>query len=121
MTNYLAIGWFPSGELERARVLWPNLLAGWGVSTHREYCQEVDRHIRQLELGDDTRVLLAPIEVKPFIKWCASEGVDSARPESRSKYATTVATRGRVQPWPPARGKPCWCGRGDSYEECCGA
>jgi hypothetical protein len=121
MTTYLAIGWFPPGQLEKARVLWPNLLAGWRVSSHRDYCREVDRHLRQLELGADAHVLLAPIEVKPFVKWCAQEGVDSASPESRSKYATTIATRGRVQSWPPERGKPCWCGRGDTYETCCGA
>jgi len=67
MTTYLAIGWFPPGQLEKARVLWPNLLAGWRVSSHRDYCREVDRHLRQLELGADAHVLLAPIEVKPFV------------------------------------------------------
>ena len=120
VTKYLAIGWFPAGELERARVLWPNMLAGWAVASHRDYCYEVDRHLRQLDIPEDTRVLLAPIEVKPFIKWCAREGVDSAAPDSRSKYATTIATRGRVQPWPPAADRPCWCGRGQTYEDCCG-
>jgi hypothetical protein len=121
VTKYLAIGWFPSGELEKARVLWPNLLDGWGVASHRDYCRTVDRHLRQLEVATDTHVLLAPIEVKPFIRWCAQEGVDSAASESRSKYATTVATRGRVQPWPPEHGQPCWCGRDKTYEACCGA
>jgi hypothetical protein len=120
VTKYLAIGWFPAGELEKARVLWPNLLPGWGVSSHLEYCRAFDRHLRQLELLADTDVLLAPIEVKYFVKWCAREGVDSAAAESRSRYATTIATRGRVQPWPPLRGMPCWCGRGKAYEACCG-
>jgi hypothetical protein len=121
VTKYVAIGWFPAGELERARALWPNLLADWDVSTHQEYCHEVDRHLRQLEFGTDTQVLLAPIEVKYFLKWCAREGLDSAAAESRSKYATTIATRGRVQVWPPERGKQCWCGRDRDYEVCCGA
>jgi hypothetical protein len=121
VAKYVAIGWFPAGELEKARALWPNLVSGWGVSSHLEYCRAVDRHLRQLELLGDTEVLLAPIEVKHFVKWCAREGVDSAAPKSRARYATDVATRGRVQSWPPAHGEPCWCGRDKTYEACCGA
>ena len=116
----MAIGWFPAGELEKALALWPSLLDGWGVSSHVDYCRAVDHHLRQLELGDDTHVLLAPIEVKHFVKWCARAGVDSGAPDSRSMYATEVATRGRVRDWPPAQGKRCWCGRDEAYESCCG-
>jgi hypothetical protein len=121
VTNYVAIGWFPAGELERARAMWPKLLEGWDVASHADYCHEVDRHLRQLEFGGDTQVLLAPIEVKYFVKWCAREGVDSAAADSRSKYATQVATRGRVQLWPPPPAKSCWCGREKAYEDCCGS
>ena len=120
MAKHVAIGWFPAGELEKALALWPNLLAGWGVASHRDYCHAVDRHLRELELAADTDVLLAPIEVKHFVKWCAREGVDSAASESRSMYATEVATRGRVRQWPPPHGKRCWCGRDEAYENCCG-
>jgi hypothetical protein len=121
VTKYLAVGWFPPGELEKARVLWPNLVAGWNVASHLDYCRAFDRHLRELELGADTRVLLAPIEVKYFIRWCAREGVDSAAANSRSAYATEVAARGRVQEWPPEPDRPCWCGRDKPYEACCGA
>jgi hypothetical protein len=121
VTKKIAIGWFPAGELEKALALWPGLVAGWGVSTYAEYCKGVDAHLRQLDLGPDASVLLAPIEVKQFLKWCATEGVDPAEPSSRSKYATTIATRGRVRPWPPAPEKGCWCGRDESYANCCGA
>jgi hypothetical protein len=120
VTKQVAIGWFPAGELEKALAQWPNLLAGWGVSGYAEYCRAVDRHLRELELPEGTGILLAPIEVKHFVKWCAREGVDSAAPDSRSMYATEVATRGRVRPWPPAAGKRCWCGRDAAYESCCG-
>ena len=109
MTKHVAIGWFPAGELEKALALWPNLLDGWGVSGYAEYCRAVDHHLRQLEFGSETDVLLAPIEVKHYVKWCAREGLDSASPESRTSYAMEVATRGRTRPWPPAPGKRCWC------------
>src|SRR5262249_23746017 len=58
VTKYVAVGWFPAGELERARSLWPDLLADWDVSGYAEYCHEVDRHLRQLEFGTETQVLL---------------------------------------------------------------
>ena len=120
VTKHIAVGWFPVGELEKALALWPGLVAGWGVSSYEEYCRAVDTHLRQLDLGPDTSVLLAPIEVKYFVKWCANEGVDAAEPSSRSKYATTIATRGRTRPWPPAPDKGCWCGRDEAYALCCG-
>jgi len=121
VTKHVAIGWFPRGELEKARALWPNLFEGWAVSSHLDYCRAVERHLRQLELPTGTDILLAPIEVKHFVKWCAREDLDSAAADSRSKYAIEVATRGRVQSWPPPGGEPCWCGRGKAYKACCGA
>ena len=120
MAKRVAVGWFPAGELEQALALWPALLEGWGVSGYAEYCHGVDRHLRALDLPDGAEIVLAPIEVKYFVKWCAREGVDSAAPDSRSMYATDVATRGRVRPWPPKPGKRCWCGRDEAYETCCG-
>ncbi|MEA3020642.1 MAG: hypothetical protein QOI47_2166, partial [Actinomycetota bacterium] len=121
VTKRVAIGVFRAGELEKAVSLWPQLLEGWNVSTYVEYCRAVDHHLRELELVPGSTVLLAPIEVKHFVKWCAKAGLDSAAPESRSTYAAEVATRGRVQAWPPAPGKRCWCGRDQAYESCCGA
>jgi hypothetical protein len=120
VTKNVAVGWFPAGELEKALGLWPNLLEGWNVSTHHDYCRSVDSHLRQLELLPDANVLLARIEVKNLIKWCARERMDPASPQSRAAYATEVATRGRVQQWPPRPGHRCWCGSGDAYETCCG-
>lgn len=120
MSKSVAIGWFPAGELEKALGMWPQLLAGWGVSTHAEYCRAVDRQLRELELVPGSDVLLAKIEVKHFLKWCGREDVDPAAPDSRAAYAREVATRGRVKPWPPAPGKRCWCGRDKPYEDCCG-
>ena len=121
MTRHIAVGWFPAGELEKALALWPNLVAGWGVGSYAEYCRGVDEHLRQLDLPPDSSVVLAPIEVKYYLKWCAAEGVDAAASSSRSKYATTIATRGRVRPWPPSPDKGCWCGRDRAYAQCCGA
>lgn len=121
MTRHVAIGWFPAGELEKAVAMWPNLLAGWNVSTHADYCRAVDRQLRELDLGPDAEVLLARIEVKHFVKWCARQDVDPAAPDSRAAYATEVATRGRVQPWPPQPAQTCRCGRDKPYEDCCAA
>jgi len=120
MARRIAVGWFPAGELEQALAMWPTLLDGWGASGYAEYCLGVDRHLRALDLPDDASVMLAPIEVKHYVKWCAREGIDSAAPDSRSMYATDVATRGRVRQWPPKPGKQCWCGRDEAYELCCG-
>jgi hypothetical protein len=120
MTRKVAVGWFPADELEKALALWPGLVAGWEVHTYVEYCRGVDRHLRQLDLGPDATVVLAPIEVKYYVKWCANEGRDPAEPSSRAAYATTIATRGRVRSWPPGPDKACWCGRDESYALCCG-
>ena len=117
----MAVGWFPAGELEKAISLWPQLVADWDVSGYLEYCHAFDRHLRALVLPDGVEVLLAPIEVKHYVKWCAAAGLDSGAAESRSSYASEVATRGRVQKWPPPPGKRCWCGRDVAYESCCGA
>jgi hypothetical protein len=117
----VAIGWFPAGELEKALAYWPTLLKGWGATSYVDYCRAVDHRLRGLDLPPGTEVLLAPIEVKHFVKWCAREGIDSAAADSRSMYATEVAGRGRVRRWPPAPGKRCWCGRDKAYETCCGA
>jgi hypothetical protein len=121
VTKYIAVGWFPPQEFEKALALWPGLVAGWGVTSYASYCRGVDEHLRALDLGPDSSILVAPIEVKYFVKWCAKEGVDPAEPSSRSTYATTIATRGRVRPWPPTPTADCWCGRGEPYAECCGA
>ena len=121
MPKAVAIGWFPAGELEKALALWPQLLAGWQVSTHAEYSRAVDRQLRELELLPDSDVLLAKIEVKHFVKWCGREDVDPAAADSRAAYAREVATRGRVQQWPPAPERRCWCGREKAYRDCCGS
>ena len=121
MAKRVAVGWFPSGEYEQAVVLWPQLVAGWGVSSYREYTRAVDHHLRELELLPDAEVLLAPIEVKHYVRWCDREGVDPAAAESRTSYAMEVTTRGRARVWPPPHGRRCWCGRDDAYETCCGA
>lgn len=118
---HVAVGFFPAGELEKALAMWPALLAGWDVHSYPAYCRGVDAHLRQLDLPAGTTVLLAPIEVKYFVRWCAKEGLDPAAPASRSRYATTVATRGRTRAWPPAPSDSCWCGAEKPYEECCGA
>ena len=121
VTKRVAVGWFPPGELEKALAMWPFLLAGWQVANHVEYCRVVDRHLRELDVPPDSAVLLAPIQVKHFVKWCGREGLDPAAHETRSTYAMEVAARGRGRQWPPSPGKGCWCGRNAAYEDCCGA
>jgi hypothetical protein len=118
--KHVAVGWFPEGELEKALALWPGLVATWNVRTYADYCRGVDAHLRALELEPGTSVVLAPIEVKYFLRWCSKEGLDPAEPASRSRYATTIATRGRTRKWPPDAHKGCWCGRDESYADCCG-
>jgi hypothetical protein len=120
VTKRVAVPWFPAGQLEQALAIWPTLLDGWGVSGYPEYCRAVDRHLRELALPEDSEVLLAAVDVKHFVKWCARAGLDSAAPDSRSAYAMDLATRGRVRSWPPPAGKGCWCGRDEAYELCCG-
>jgi hypothetical protein len=120
MSKKIAIGWFPAGELEKALAIWPNLLEGWNVNGYASYCHAVDHRLRQLELTDDAEVLLAPINVKHYTRWCTRDGLDAGEPDSRSKYASDVVTRGRGRPWPPKPGKRCWCGRDAAYETCCG-
>ena len=120
MAKTIAVGWFPAGELEKALALWPGLVAGWGVTGYADYCHHIDRQLRDVAIDDDTHIVLSPIEVKPYARWCKNAVVDSGASESRSTYAAEVATRGRARPWPPPADKQCWCGRDASYAACCG-
>jgi hypothetical protein len=117
----LAVAWFPPNQLELALSFWPELAEGWEDRSHAAYCRFVDRKLRQIPRDDGTRILVATVEVKPFVKWCAAEGLDPASATARERYAVQVATRGRVREWPGEPDKPCWCGRGDRYDTCCGA
>ena len=118
----LAVAWFPVGQLELALSLWPELARGWEDDrSHANYCRFVDRKLRTVPRDDGTHILIASVDVKPYVKWCSREGLDPGKPATREQYAVQVATRGRVREWPVAADKPCWCGRGKRYDTCCGA
>jgi hypothetical protein len=70
----------------------------------------VDGHLRALSLEKDVEVSLAPIEVKRYIRWCSKEAVDPSASTSRSKYATSMAARRRVRPWPRQCRRGSFCG-----------
>jgi hypothetical protein len=117
----IAVAWFPPGQLELALSLWPELAEGWEDRSHAAYCRFVDRKLRAVPRDEGTRILIASVDVKPYVKWCSSEGLDPAAPTARERYAVEVATRGRVREWPGPADKRCWCGRGDTRASCCGA
>ena len=114
----VALAWFPSGEYERARELWPSLDEDWHGVTHTEYCARLDGHAKWMRRHGVTIRAIAPIHVDPFLAWCAERGEDPE--DSRAPYAADRFRTGDAIAWPPGRNDPCWCQSGRKHKKCCG-
>ena len=115
----VAVGWFPASEFPMAVEKWPQLKESWDAKSYKEYCRLLQGTLLNLAAAG-IKPRLAPIRIRAYTRWCASEGCDPGAPETRSKYAALLASRGETVAWPPGRNDRCWCGSGRKYRKCCG-
>lgn len=111
-------GWFPESEFAEALERWPSLKENWGTDTYREYCRTIQGHLLNF-LASGMKLDLTPIRIKPFLRWCETNGEDPGSASARSAYAAHVRFQGKSIPWPPRRNDRCWCGSGKKYKDCC--
>jgi tetratricopeptide (TPR) repeat protein len=117
-----AVAWFPAGEFPTALQLWPKLGDDWDTREHTDYCQRLERHLRDLADRAAGPTRIAPIHLEAFQRWAARQDRDASSADTRARYA---ADQARTNPaelitWPPERNQPCWCHSGRKYKKCCG-
>ncbi len=118
----LALAWFPAEEYPAALYRWPELTtegAAKGATDHAAYNHALERTLQKYANAGLTRLAIAPIRIPDFLTWCTDHGNDPATPAARATYSADLARRGGAIAWPPTRNRPCWCGSGRKYKQCC--
>jgi len=117
----LGIGWLPAPEYERALAIWPRFAADHGERPYATYCARLESVLRDVS---DKRIAeqvgLVEIAIDDYVAACAARHCDPDGPDVRANYATDLAERGLMTPWPPSRNQPCLCASGRKYKKCCG-
>ncbi|MEE2037933.1 SEC-C domain-containing protein [Nocardiopsis sp. CT-R113] len=108
---------FSRDSLPRARDL--GLATGDGGEADHHHGVE-----RSLRAESHPGALLATVLTTPeeLVAFAEADGLDAADPASLRSWAETLSPdSGRLNPWPPERNHPCWCGSGRKYKKCCGS
>lgn len=69
--------------------------------------------------GKATRTLVAG-NIAAFVNFVERENADPRNAAVMTAYGMDLSGPQSVQAWPPKPRKPCWCGSGSRYKECCG-
>ena len=117
--TYAGIAWFPAQQYERALQTWPSFANDYEHGPYAAYCARLELLLRHLKAQGTARLALTPITIDSYLAWCTEHGQDPEQPDTRANYATNLVARNTVQPWPPERNQPCWCGSGNKYKKCC--
>ena len=78
-----------------------------------------DVHRAPGTIGQAARTLVAG-DLASFASFLDRENADPRDATAMTAYAIDPAGPQTVQTWPPKPRKPCWCGSGRRYRECCG-
>jgi tetratricopeptide (TPR) repeat protein len=116
---YVGVAWFPAGQYERALKTWPSFAEDYEHGPYAAYCARLELLLRDLRAQGMARHALTPIALDSYLSWCTERGRDAEQSDSRASYATELVERDAVNPWPPQRNEPCWCGSGRKYKKCC--
>jgi tetratricopeptide (TPR) repeat protein len=116
---YGGVAWFPAGQYVRALQTWPSFAEDYEHGPYAAYCARLELLLRELRAQGTARLALAPIAIDDYLSWCAEHRRDPEHSDNRADYATEMVRRGIVQPWPPRRNEPCWCGSARKYKKCC--
>jgi hypothetical protein len=116
---YIGAAWFPADQYPRALQTWPSFAEDYEHGPYQAYCARLELMLRDLKAQGVKRLALTPIQVDDYLAWCAEHDRDPEQPDTRASYSTTLLGRDIVNPWPPERNEPCWCGSQRKYKKCC--
>lgn len=116
---YIGVAWFPPDQYQPALQTWPSFAEDYEHGPYAAYCARLELLLRDLRAQDVKRLALTPITIDDYLAWCAEHDRDPEQSDTRASYATELVERDLVQPWPPERNDPCWCGSERKYKKCC--
>jgi hypothetical protein len=115
----IAVGWFPGSEFTQALSQWPDLVENTeAIKSYQAYCRYIEAQLHKYKSAG-CALSLAPIRMKPFLRWYDVHAKDAGSSQARAEYAAECARVGETLPWPPGRNDSCWCGSGRKYKKCC--
>ncbi|MGW4200464.1 SEC-C metal-binding domain-containing protein [Streptomyces sp. NPDC004726] len=114
----VAVLHWPEPELSELLAAYPELESEY--PTHRAHLTDIESSLRDLASTGTGNLGIVTATVPSYEAFAASEQSSPANADLLPQYATTLASRGRAIPWPPAKGAPCWCGSGGAYRDCHG-
>jgi hypothetical protein len=130
----VGFAWIPQDEYAAALTRWPVLVADGGPArgddgrpaTYRQYCRRLEEHLVSTTSapgGGRLELVLVPVRVDGFARWCAEHGMAEDSPSARAQFAADGARLGgpELVRWPPGRKQDCWCGSWRRYKRCCGS
>jgi tetratricopeptide (TPR) repeat protein len=117
--EYVGLAWFPAEQYERALEMWSSFAEDYEHGPYAAYCARLELLLRELRSQGTPRLALTPIAIDEYLSWCAEQGQDPEQSAARAGYATELVERDVLQPWPPQRNEPCWCGSASKYKKCC--
>jgi len=112
------IFWFPRGDFDRARSLWPSDPSLDGTDFPGQ-CRRIELFLRSFPFGRVSGWIL-PIRIQGYLSWCTAEGAAPEDIASLDRYGDQAIPAARLLPWPPAPREPCWCQSAETYADCCG-
>lgn len=116
---YIGLAWFPPDEYPRALQTWPSFAEDYEHGPYAAYCARLERLLRDLKSQGVKRLALTPITIDEYLAWCDQHDRDPEQSDTRASYGTELVGRDIVNPWPPERNEPCWCGSERKYKKCC--
>lgn len=115
----MTVLFWPPAELASLVERWPRLAEHYG-SDPVEHRRVVERHLRDLA-GDRADLTVSSGSFDEYLAFAGARLDHASEASTRAAYAAHVARLGRTVSWPPADDAPCWCGSGQTYQECCAA
>jgi len=115
----IGVAWFPPDQYQRALQTWPSFAEDYQHGPYAAYCARLELLLRDLKSQGVKRLGLTPITIDEYLTWCAEHDRDPEESDTRASYATELVEQGVVDPWPPERNQPCWCGSERKYKKCC--
>jgi tetratricopeptide (TPR) repeat protein len=113
------IFWFPRGDFDRARILWPSDPSLEGTDFPGQ-CRRIELFLRSFPFGRVSGWIL-PIRIQDYLSWCTAEGAVPEDIASLDRYGDQAIPAARLILWPPAPPEPCWCQSTKTYADCCGS
>jgi hypothetical protein len=114
----VAVLHWPEPELAELLAAYPSLASEY--PSHAEHLARVESSLRALTASGTENLGTITATVPSYEAFAASEAASPADPDLLPQYTTTLASRARATPWPPARNAMCWCGSGTTYKDCHG-